>query len=93
MEFLRSSERLIRVHQFRYLTAVGCAWSLLDLTVEEGLGEVQDPAKRCVARPDHSERMPKPEFIVHGESVEAVLGTLIEKLRSRRLNDVFLPQE
>lgn len=91
--FLASSERLIRVHRFQYLRAVGCAWSTLDLTVEEGLNEVQDATKRCVARPDHPERVPRPEFIVYGESVEAALRTLIERLRARRPQEVFLPTE
>jgi hypothetical protein len=92
VEFLRSTERIIRVHQFRYLRAVGCAVSPLDVTVEEGLGGVQDPSRRCMARPDHSERVPRPEFIVYGESIEAALGKLIEKLRSRQPSDVFLPR-
>lgn len=90
-DFFQSSERLIRVHCFRYLRAAGCAWSALDLTVEESLGEVRDPARRCMARPDHPEQMPKPEFTVYGESVEAALRALIEKIRRRRPQEVFLP--
>jgi len=90
-DFLIASERLIRIHRFRYLKAAGCAWATLELTVEESLGKVEDPLKRCIARPDHSERVPRPEFIVYGESVEAALQALIEKLRARRPHEVFLP--
>lgn len=92
MKALRSTERLVRIHQFRYLRAVGCAWSQLEVTVEEGLGEIPDPSRRCVARPDHPEWVPRPEFIVHGESVEAALQKLIERLRPRKPHEVFLPQ-
>ncbi|MFQ5846501.1 MAG: rhodanese-like domain-containing protein [Candidatus Methylomirabilales bacterium] len=89
--FLTASERLIRTHRFRYLRAVGCAWSTLDLLVEETLGEVQEPGKRCMARPDHPQQVPRPELTVYGESLEEALRALIDKLRGRRPQEVFLP--
>jgi hypothetical protein len=65
----------------------------LILSVEESLGEVRDPSKRCTARPDHPERVPRPEFTVYAENVEAALRALIEKIRPRRAPEVFLPTE
>ncbi|HET7854047.1 MAG TPA: rhodanese-like domain-containing protein [Candidatus Methylomirabilis sp.] len=91
--FLQSGERLVRVHRFRYLRAVACALGTLDLVVEESLDGVNDPAKRCVARPDHPERVARPELTVFGESVEDALRTLIDHLRGRRPPDIFLPTE
>jgi rhodanese-related sulfurtransferase len=91
--FLQSSERVTRIHQFRYLRAVGCALGALIITVEESLGEVRDPSRRCAARPDHAERVPRPEFTVYAESVEVALRTLIEKIRPRRSQEIFLPTE
>lgn len=93
VDFLGSGEWLTRVHRFRYFRAVGCALSGLILTVEEALGEIRDPSKRCTARPDHPEWVPRPEFTVYAESVEAALKALIEKLRSRRPQEIFLPTE
>jgi rhodanese-related sulfurtransferase len=91
--FLQSGEHLVRVHRFRYLRAVACALGTLDLVVEESLDDVNDSAKRCVARPDHPERVARPEFTVYEESVEAALRALIEKLRGRLPADIFLPTE
>lgn len=93
VDFLRSGERLTRVHRFRYVRAVGCALGGLILTVEEALGEVRDPSQRCTARPDHPEWVPRPEFTVYAESVGAALKALIEKLRPRRPQEIFLPTE
>ncbi|MBW8056659.1 MAG: rhodanese-like domain-containing protein [candidate division NC10 bacterium] len=93
LDFLQSGERLIRIHRFRYLRAVGCTMGGLILSVEESLGEVRDPSKRCTARPDHPERVPRPEFTVYAENVEAALRALIEKIRPRRAPEVFLPTE
>jgi len=91
--FLQSGERLIRVHRFRFIRPAGCALGMLDLTVEESLGDVQDPSRRCVARPEHPTQVARPEFTVYGETVEAALRALIEKLRGRRPTEIFLPQE
>ena len=66
---------------------------MLDLTVEESLGDVKDPSRRCVARPDHPERVARPELTVYAETVEATLRGLIEKLRGRRPHEIFLPTE
>ncbi|MFQ5657065.1 MAG: rhodanese-like domain-containing protein [Candidatus Methylomirabilales bacterium] len=91
--FLQSGERLTRVHRFRYLRAVGCTMGGLILTVEEDLGELPDPARGCVARPDHPELVPRPEFTVYAENVESALRALIDKIRPRRPQEVFLPTE
>ncbi len=90
---LISGERLARVHRFRYQKAVACALGTIELVVEESLDEVQDTSRRCVARPDHPQRVPRPELTVYGESIEEALRVLIEKLRGRRPQDVFLPTE
>lgn len=90
-DFLQSGERLMRVHRFRYLRAVTCALGTLDLVVEETLGEVQDPAKRCVARPDHPVQVVRPELTVYGESVEGAVWVLIKNLRGRSPQEIFLP--
>jgi len=90
-DLLVSGERLARVHRFRYQKAVACALGTIELVVEESVGEVEEPSKRCVARPDHPERVPRPDLTVYGESVEDVLRVLIEKLRGRRPQEIFLP--
>ena len=91
--FLQSGERLVQVHRFRYLRAVACALGTLDLVVEESLDDVDDPSKRCVARPDHPERVPRPELTAYGETVEAAVCSLVEKVRGRRPHEIFLPTE
>jgi len=93
VDFLLSGERLVRVHRFRYLRAVSCALGMIDLVVEESLGALAEPARRCAARPEHPIQVARPEFTVTGESVEAALRTLIEQLRGRRPPEVFLPTE
>ena len=93
LDFLQAGERLVRVHRFRYIRAVGCALGGLMLTVEEAMGEIRDPSRRCTARPDHPERVARPEFTVYEESVEAALRAMIEKLRGRLPADIFLPTE
>jgi len=92
-DFLQSGERLVRIHRLRYLRAVSCALGMIDLVVEESLGAVADPARRCVARPEHPIQVARPEFTVTGETVEAAVRTLIEQLRGRRPREVFLPTE
>jgi rhodanese-related sulfurtransferase len=92
-EFLQTGERLIHVHRFRFARPAGCTLGTLDLTVDESLGEAQDPSRRCVARPEHPTRVVKPEFTVFAESVEAAVRALIEKLRGRRPPDIFFPTE
>lgn len=93
LDFLQPGEHLIRIHRFRYLRAVGCTLGGLILSVEESLGEVSDPSRRCMARPDHPELVPRPEFTVFAENVEAAVRGLIEKLRPRRPQEIFLPTE
>ncbi len=93
LDFLAAGERLLRVHRFRYVRAVTCVLGILELVVEETLGQVQDPSKRCVARPDHPVQVVRPELTVYGESVEGAVRTLIEKLRGRRPQEIFLPTE
>ncbi len=90
-DLLQPGERLMRVHRFRYLRAVTCALGVLDLLVEETLGEVPEPAKRCVARPDHPVQVARPELTVYGASVEEAVRVLIEKLKGRRAQEIFLP--
>lgn len=92
-DFLQSGEHLIRIHRFRYLRALGCTLGGLILTVEENLGEVSDPSRRCTARPDHPELVPRPEFTVFAENVEGAVRGLIEELRPRRPQEIFLPTE
>src|SRR3989304_6338096 len=91
--FLQSGERLVRIHRFRFARPAGCALGLLDLTVEESVGDIQDPSRRCVARPEHPTQVARPELTIYGESVEDALRVLIEKLRGRRPADIFLPLE
>ena len=93
VDFLQSGERLTRIHRFRYLRAVSCALGMVDLIVEESLGAVAEPARRCVARPEHPIQVARPEFTVTGETVEAALCSLIEKVRGRRPHEIFLPTE
>ncbi len=93
LDFLVAGERLVRTHRFRYFRAVGCALGGLILIVEEALGEVRDPSTRCTARPDHAEWVVRPEFMVYAETVEAALKALIEKVRPRRPQEIFLPTE
>jgi rhodanese-related sulfurtransferase len=90
-DILISGERLARVHRFRYQRAVACTLGTFELIVEESLGEVEDPSRRCVARPDHPERVPKPDLTVFDESVEEALRVLVEKIRGRRPQEIFLP--
>lgn len=90
-DLLQPGERLMRVHRFRYLRAVTCALGVLDLLVEETLGEVPEPTKRCVARPDHPVQVARPELTVYGASVEEAVRVLIEKLKGRRAQEIFLP--
>jgi hypothetical protein len=66
---------------------------MIDLVVEESLGAVADPARRCVVRPEHPIQVARPEFTVTGETVEAALCSLIEKVRGRRPHEIFLPTE
>ncbi|MFQ5988709.1 MAG: rhodanese-like domain-containing protein [Candidatus Methylomirabilales bacterium] len=93
VDLLIAGERLARVHRFRYQRAVACALGTIELVVEESVDTVQDPARRCVARPDHPQRVPRPELTVYGESIEEALRVLIEKLRGRRPQEIFLPTE
>jgi hypothetical protein len=92
VSFLVQGERLIRVHRFRFLKAQGCAQAGLDIVVEEALGETAaEPGERCTARPDHPRLVPKAQYTVHEETVEAALRLCVERIRPRPLAEVFLP--
>lgn len=91
VSFLRSGEQLVRIHTFRFMRAQGCAMGGFTIRVEESLSPATDPGERCIARPDHPERFPKPQFLATGETVEAALGNLLEKVRPHPAHDLFLP--
>lgn len=91
VDFLIQGERLIRLHRFRLLRVRGCAWAHADLAVEEELGAVAEPERRCLARPDHPERVPRTEFTAHGPTPEAALAGCIVKIRGKQTADLFLP--
>ena len=90
--YLTTGERLVRVHRFRYVRPAGCALVAGDILVEETLGEIRDGSPRCTARPDHPDLVTRPEFVVPGESVEAVLKALIERIRPRQFYELFFPK-
>ena len=92
---LRAGERLTRLHAFRFYSSQGCALGSIDIVVEEALGPASEPpaAGRCVARPQHARLVPRPEYTVRGETVEAAVQLLVERLRSRPLTDAFLPTQ
>ncbi len=90
VDFLISTERFIRVHRFRYLRDVGSACTAIDLAVEENMDEVWDTASRCMGRPDHPQQAPKAEFTVSARSVEAALRAVINKVGSKRAEEVFV---
>ena len=79
VQFLRESERLVRVHRFRFTGGRGCALGTTDIVVEEDLGPVTDPLTRCKARPDHPTRVPRPHLYVSAETVEGAVQTCIER--------------
>ncbi len=90
--FLVAGERLVRIHRFRFLKAQGCAEAGLDIVVEEVLGGAGGEAgERCAARPDHPRLVPKAQYTVQGETVEAALRLCVERIRPRPLAEVFLP--
>lgn len=91
VSFLRPGEQLIRIHTFRFMRAQGCALGGVTIRVEESLSPAIDPAERCIARPDHPERFPKPQFLATGGTVEAALQNLLEKVRPHPAHDLFLP--
>ncbi len=86
------AERLLRLHRFRYMRALGCSWTGHDIVVEEAIGSIPDESQRCMARPDHPELVPRPEFFGYGKSVEQALQACIEKIRARRFAELFLPK-
>jgi len=92
VSFLRESERLVRVHRFRFTGGRGCALGSTEIVVEEDLGPVADPAARCQARPDHPTRVPRPHLYVSAESVGGALTACIEKMRGSSAVDLFFPQ-
>jgi len=89
---LRQGELLIRIHRFRYLKPSGCGLGGIELVVEESLTATSDGTPRCTARPDHHELVPRPEFTVHGETVEEALGNCLAAIRPRRFFELFLPK-
>ena len=92
ISFLRESERLVRVHRFRFTGGRGCALGTTEIIVEEDLGPVADPGTRCQARPDHPTRVPRPHLYVSAETVEGALAACIEKMRGSSAVDLFFPQ-
>jgi hypothetical protein len=92
VSYLAFGERLVRVHRFRYTRPLGCAFTINDILVEEALGHVSDESQRCMARPDHPELVIRPEFVAYGESVEAAVKACIERIRPRRVHELFLPK-
>jgi hypothetical protein len=91
VSFLGAGEQLVRVHTFRFLTSQGCALGSVDIVVEEALGLEAPEAARCVARPQHTRLVPKPDYTVRAATVEAAVRSLVERLRNRPLTDAFLP--
>lgn len=89
---LRQGEQLIRIHRFRFLKPSGCGLGSIELVVEESLASATDGTPRCTARPDHHELVPRPEFTVHGDTVEEVLGYCLAAIRPRRFYELFLPK-
>jgi hypothetical protein len=61
--------------------------------VEEALGPEAPATSRCVARPQHTRLVPKPDYTVRAANVEAALQSLVERLRGRPLTDAFLPTQ
>ena len=92
ISFLRESERLVRVHRFRFTGGRGCALGTTDIVVEEDLGPVADPTARCQGRPDHPTRVPRPHLYVSAETVEDALQVCVEKMRGGSVVDLFFPQ-
>jgi hypothetical protein len=89
---VRQGEQLIRIHRFRFVKPSGCGLGSIDLVVEESLDSPTDGNPRCTARPDHHELVPRPEFTVHGDTVEEALGNCLASIRPRRFYEVFLPR-
>jgi hypothetical protein len=89
---LREGEQLCRIHRYRFLKAQGCGLTGIDLVVEEAVGPVPPDSPRCMARPDHAELVPKPEFTKGGETVEEALANCLAALRPRRFYELFLPR-
>lgn len=94
--FLRAGEQLVRIHYYRFFSAQGCALGSVDIVVEEAL-DAEAPAApaaaRCVARPQHTRLVTRPEYIIRAETVDAAVRSLIERLRARPLSDAFLPTQ
>ncbi len=88
---LKSGEQLLRIHRFRFVKASGCGLGAIELVVEEALGPVPTGASRCTARPDHKELVPRPEFTLHGETVEEALERCVATIRPRRFAEIFFP--
>lgn len=92
LAFLQAGEQLLRIHHFRFVSAQGCALGSVEVLVEEALGRgVAHGGWRCLARPHHPQLVAKPDYAVHGDSVEVALRGLVERLRSRPLTEAFLP--
>ena len=89
---LRQGEQLIRIHRFRFVKPTGCGLGSIELVVEESLASAADGTPRCTARPDHHELVPRPEFTVHGDTVEQALDNCLAAVRTRRFYELFLPK-
>lgn len=90
--YLTSGERLLRLHRFRYSRPIGCAHTSHEIVVEEVIGSISDESQRCLARLDHQELVPRPEFFGYGAGVEQALQACIEKVRPCRFAELFFPK-
>jgi hypothetical protein len=89
--FLRADEQLLHIHYFRFFTSQGCALGSVDIVVEEALAPSTPAAERCIARPQHPRLVPKLEYTIRAETVDAALARLVDRLRGRPLTDAFFP--
>lgn len=92
VDYLTAGEQLFKLHRFRYSRPIGCAHMGHEIIVEEVIGNISDDSQRCLARLDHQELVPRPEFFGHGTSVEEALRSCIEKIRPRRFGELFFPK-
>ncbi len=88
---IKAGEQLVRIHHFRFMKASGCGLGAIELVVEEALGPAAPGARRCTARPDHRELVPRPEFTRHGDTVEEALEHCVATIRPRRFAEIFFP--
>lgn len=90
--YLTSGEQLFRLYRFRYSRPIGCAHMSHEIVIEEAIGNISDESQRCLARLDHQELVPRPEFFGYGAKVEQALQSCIEKVRPRRFAELYFPR-